>query len=458
MKRTSKVLLGAALVTGLAAGFLEGEARACGGCFAPTENPTVVTDHKMIFSISKEQSTLYDQITYQGSPASFAWVLPIVGTVDVGLSADVVFSTLNQLTTTQIVAPPQSCARSGSSSSGGGFGATNAGASADAPPVTVLKKEVVGPYETVQLQATSPDALNTWLSTNGFSIPADVLPVIATYQKESFNFLAMKLVPGKGIQDMRPVRVTTKGASVALPLRMVAAGTGPTVGITLWVVGEGRYEPQNFATFSIKTDDIVWDWATSKSNYTELRAAETAKGNGSAWEVESSMIVYRQNVESSVQNGSYDGTTPYPATDEARAALDYLPVKDDQGNVTKTALQVRNEDMSTLFYGIPTSTSRVTRVRADLSRAALSQDLLLKASSDQAVVSNVRQLTKSVGDPCGPGSTSGSATTPPSSSSGAGGETFTCGVSSTSRPNLGVTLGLGLGAVAIASALRRRRR
>ena len=41
---------------------------------------------------------------------------------------------------------------------------------------------------------------------------------------------------------MRPIRVTTQGASLALPLRMAAVGTGATVGITLWVVSDGRYE------------------------------------------------------------------------------------------------------------------------------------------------------------------------------------------------------------------------
>ena len=88
---------------------LERDARACGGCFhPPTEVPTVVTDHRMLFSVSQKQSTLYDQIKYSGEPASFAWVLPIVGTVDVGLSADVVFGGLDQLTQTTIEAPPRS--------------------------------------------------------------------------------------------------------------------------------------------------------------------------------------------------------------------------------------------------------------------------------------------------------------------------------------------------------------
>src|SRR3954470_4420989 len=77
----------------------ESDARACGACFHPppnpNETPSVVTDHRMILSISSQQTTLYDQIRYDGSPSSFAWVLPISGAATVGLSSDVVFSTLS---------------------------------------------------------------------------------------------------------------------------------------------------------------------------------------------------------------------------------------------------------------------------------------------------------------------------------------------------------------------------
>jgi hypothetical protein len=52
------------------------DAAACGGCFhevnlQQTES-TQVTGHRMILSVSKTQSTLWDQITYSGNPSSFA--------------------------------------------------------------------------------------------------------------------------------------------------------------------------------------------------------------------------------------------------------------------------------------------------------------------------------------------------------------------------------------------------
>ena len=72
--RTNRMAITLGLLT-VAATFLaiESDASACGGCFTPTENPTVVTDHRMILTVSKEQSTLYDQIKFSsGSVVTIA--------------------------------------------------------------------------------------------------------------------------------------------------------------------------------------------------------------------------------------------------------------------------------------------------------------------------------------------------------------------------------------------------
>jgi len=448
---------------------LEGDAKACGGCFIPTENPTVVTDHRMILSVSKDQSTLYDQIKYSGSPSSFAWVLPISGTIEVGLSADIVFQALDGMTQTQISPPPQNCPPPPDCGSRGGLNASPSAGAAEDSGVTVTKREVVGPYETVQLKATDPGALAAWLSTNGFNVPADVQPVVDQYVNEKFDFLALKLVPGKTVQDMRPVRVTTKGASSVLPLRMVAAGTGSTVGIGLWVVGEGRYETQNFPSFVIPTSDIAWDWSQNKSNYTELRAQKTTAGGGKAWEIESSILLNPSNVENAVNNGYYfnpnGGGGPVSSDPETQAQQAYLPVLDPQTSaVVKTAQQVRAEDLATLFHGVPSSTARVTRMRADLAHAALNADLVMTASADQAELSNIRRLTKELNEPlcpvydgCDTAGTAPRSEAVARANASGGAESFSC--STSSRPSSPAWLGLGGGflALALVKAARRAR-
>lgn len=161
--------------------------------------------------------------------------------------------------------------------------------------------------------------------------------------------------------------------------------------------------------------------------------------------------------------GRGGGAPSFPQTEDERAAQFYLPVKDAQGNVIKTAAQVRDDDMDTLFFGIPTATTRITRLRADLSRAALDVDLLMSASQDQSVLPAFRQITRELNQPQCPiwnGCTQ--AGTAPrdeaiARSSNDNGETFSC-TTGTARGSYAVG---GIGAfvaLALVRAVRERRR
>jgi hypothetical protein len=228
----------------------------------------------------------------------------------------------------------------------------------------------------------------------------------------------MKLLPDQGVQAMRPVRVTSPGASLSLPLRMAAIGTGDTVGISIWVVSDGRYEPQNFGSYHIDDSQLVWDFATSSSNYTTLRAqTETANGN-KTWEIESSLTINEQVLTNVILAGGQtfgaafqSGAVSNPYVSDP--TLDYLPVGNplaasdggtsadagtDAGGMT--AEEARTADIATLFAGLTGSNVRITRMRSDIAHAAMTVDLRLQASSDQGELSNVRTVTQSVNASC----------------------------------------------------------
>ncbi len=300
-------------------------------------------------------------------------------------------------------APPNNCG-----GAGGGLSAAPSAGDGNGS-VTVTKQENVGPYATVQLHATDSSALNNWLAQNGFSIPADVTPVIDAYVSEGFDFLAMKLLPNEGVQAMRPVRVTTPGASLSLPLRMAAIGTGATVGITIWVVSDGRYEPQNFPFFHIEDKDLVWDWSVSSSNYTTLRASNESALGGKGWEIESSLALNEQLITNVILSGGIyygsglGGGGGAPAAPPSDASQDYLPVGGDDGGAdggSETAEQVRTDDVNALFAGMTGPNVRVTRMRSDISHAAMTTDFVLQASADQSELSNIRNVTESVNLQC----------------------------------------------------------
>ncbi len=384
-KRMVRPVLPVAFVLAAALTIQPSVAEACGGCFVPPEENTQVTGHRMIMSIGMSQSTLYDQIVYTGAPEAFAWVLPIRGKVDVGLSSDLIFNQLGFDTAVQVFPPPLQCPTyncgnlqnsdsAGSSSSSASSGANGGG-------VNVIAQEVVGPYETVQLESSSPSALQDWLSDHGFNIPADIQPIVASYVEESFNFLAMKLVPGASVTSITPVRVTTQGANVALPLRMVAAGTGAKTTMSLWVIADGQYRTANFPNFTLPADAHVWNYDTSSSNHAELMQTAYEASNNFGWMVESSFPYSEQTFRSTILN-VVDFGTP----DQNGYSTDYAEAQ-------KLAL----EDLEVLFAGVSSQGGWVTRLRAELGRAALGTDLQLAAHDDQTKVDRIIQTTKFTG-------------------------------------------------------------
>jgi hypothetical protein len=404
----SKLVLGVAAAVSAVTFVGQRQASACGGCFhPPTQTLTDITDERMLLTVSTAQSTLYDQIQYSGSPSNFAWVLPIHGTVTVGLSADVLFDSIDTLTATQINPPPQNCPAPNcfaAPTAGFASGASGSSGGGGAGTVQVLSQQNVGPYETVQLHSTDGSALDNWLTQNGYNIPASVAPILAAYVSEGFDFLAMKLLPDQGVQAMRPVRVTTSGASLSLPLRMASVGTGAITGITIWVVADGRYEPQNFPFFHIDDSQLVWDWSTNLSNYTTLRVKNEATLRNAGWEIESSLALNEQLITSVIlSGGQYYGGGGISSSAPTDATQDYLPIGNADAGTDggyESAEQVRTDDVTALFAGLTGPTVRVTRMRSDIAQAAMTKDFVLQASSDQSELSNVRTVTQSVNLTC----------------------------------------------------------
>ncbi len=242
----------------------------------------MVTDHRMAFSVSTRQTVLWDQIEYSGNPSDFSWVLPVkTGTV-VQASNDAWFEALDAMTTPTITGPSHPCNSVGCASGKSlGFAAEDSTAFGG---VEVLSQSVVGPYDTVTLRSTDPNALEHWLASNGYVLPDAMRPTISAYVSGGFDFIALRLQPGLGVQAMQPVRVVTQGADLSLPLRMVAAGVGATVGITLYVIGEGRYEAAApFQNAVIVDLELFWYHVQNRSNYQELSQSLMAGNGGRTW-------------------------------------------------------------------------------------------------------------------------------------------------------------------------------
>lgn len=328
-------------------------ASACGGCFHPiTGTPTVVTRHQMVVALSARETTLWDQIEYAGNPEDFAWVLPVRDGAPVELADNAFFEALEQQGTITLQAPPSPRLVCPDPCGGGVFFGDGAPSAADAGVVVTVHHEAsIGPYETATIGSTDPDALVAWLRANGYAVPDSMLPTIRHYTDQGMDFAVLRLSPNAGVNQMQPVRVSSPGLVPTFPLRMVAAGVGDSVGLELYVLAEGRYQPMNFASVEVDRAAVTYDWATNTFDYETAYAAAAASNGGRAWVTEVARLVDGWAIE------SYSSFDPVTGRRMGTAAVDW-------------AVVTRHLDQPYL-----------TRLTADLAVEHLGEDLVLGASS-----------------------------------------------------------------------------
>jgi hypothetical protein len=384
LKKSLFLSLAIASLASLATVAVEGDARACGGCFVPPGPSTQVTAHRMAFAISATRTILWDQIQYTGSPEEFGWVLPIRGKVDVGVSSDQLFQRLENQTTVQIVGPPTPVCPRANRSTFGGAAQDEASAAPNESMdsgVSVWDQKVVGPYEATQLSATDGTALTNWLTDHAYVLPPAVAPVIDQYIKEGFGFLVVKLVPQREVTKMEPIRISFEGSSPSLPLRMIAAGTGAKVGLKLFVIGDGRWEAKNFPNAQIADNDLTWDFAAMGANYNQVFISKLAENGGRTWVTEMSDEIARTQLFSGLPTGT---------------------TENDAG-ATVFAKDTDETEIERAFPG--KANVHVTRLFAELPQSALGTDLELQAST-AGKLTRTRNVTNTKNHPC-PGSTEG---------------------------------------------------
>jgi len=407
------------------------DARACGGAFYPPpvptspEKPAVVTDHRTVIALTSTMTTVWDQIEYAGDPAEFAWVLPVRGAVTVGLGNDNFLNELDKLTALEIRAPRRRCARPADGCGGGGSAGCGSSDSAEEwdfdegyqedAGIFVNNRQVAGPYAAVQVHGEDESAIVGWLRTHKFQVPTTIEPVFKKYIAEGFDFVAVRLRKGGSVGAMVPIRVSWKGLTPSLPLRMSVAGVDQKVGIKLFVIADARWQTKNFPTFSVDPSGLSWDFIEKKSNYTEVRDSMAAAFDGRAFALESSMDISKASLpyikseappppgdSGVVDTGSSDAELEAgDASDDAAtdaAVEDTAKPEYDVG--TPPAVDPYASDVE-IAFGTFTS-RRVTRLRAELLVKYLDQDLELEAADNQQPLDRKIQLTRATTAPVCP--------------------------------------------------------
>ena len=407
MKRFAAAIMAAAVAVSV----VPNVARACGGCFSPPPPPqhpeeaSLVTDHRMVLSLSEAQTTLWDQIRYTGSPRDFVWVLPVANASSLrfGLADDRFVNALDAFSAPEILARFAGCVASSDGGGGAaiGCGASNAltdgGGGHNASESTRIMRDgeaIVGPYDVAVISTESGAMrLDDWLTTNGYRVPDETRAAIDFYVGLHFDFIVLRLAPGAGVQEMQPVRITTRGYSPILPLRMVAAGIGDKVGLSLMVVANSRVEARGFDNVELRTNELTWNPATGSSNYRALFTQTLQEHGGRAWVIESvqnllaSELAYPITWDPRSSGGVVDDVLdPMPWLDGSSADALSPPERDggaamEMDDAGHMQLADPFIDRTIAFEGIG-SQAVVTRMRTELGGRDLDMDLILDGTTD----------------------------------------------------------------------------
>jgi MYXO-CTERM domain-containing protein len=296
-------------------------ASACGGFFCNNQQPVRQSFERIVFSQNQDDTvTAVIQIQYQGPSEKFAWLLPIPGKPEVGVSSNSALTRLENATAPSYQMDTTVQGTCEDPSSGGLFGgggvqaASNdsAGRAEKDRGVDVIDGGTVGPYryETISVSesAENParEALD-WLEQNGYDLTNLGPDLIREYLADDMNLLAFKLTKNAQAGEIRPVKVTYEWPQAMIPIKLTAVAAQSDMGVLVWLAGPARGIPTKYNALELNQARINWfQW---RANYDDVvtQAADEAGGQGFVTEYadETSTVedvIFTEDDESTWQN------------------------------------------------------------------------------------------------------------------------------------------------------------
>lgn len=241
-------------------------ALACGGLFCQNI-PVDQQAERIIFTVNGDGTvSAYVQINYTGSAPEFSWVVPVPNTPDVDVAEIATFDALSTLTAPVFI-PPQmpDCGIMPPMMAAG------SGAPEEDSGVTVLASGTAGPYAYDVVTSPDPNVLITWLRTNQYTITEAMEPLVRVYTDEGLVFLAMKLQPDQGVQDIQPIKMTYRSQHPMIPLRLTAVAANPNMTVITWIFADAQAYTTNYARPKIDDANLRVDWTqVNTNNYLQL--------------------------------------------------------------------------------------------------------------------------------------------------------------------------------------------
>lgn len=222
--------------------FSASTAYACGcGIYIPQEGDAQVAQERSLLRWDGAREEIVMSLGVLGASKQAAIILPVPSKADVKLADAKIFDELEEMTKplerteTEWVFLPM-------------FGAgalPPEGVGAGAPPVTVLSRQNIGPFDVANLAATDANALKKWLDENGFQLDPRTTEILAPNIEKNWTFVAIRVRPDqtdaqlKG--DLAPLQILFDSNELIYPMRSTALADNQQT-VVLYVLAEHRVE------------------------------------------------------------------------------------------------------------------------------------------------------------------------------------------------------------------------
>jgi len=117
----------------------------------------------------------------------------------------------------------------------------------------------VGEYDIVILSARESDGLTTWLTENGYRVPAGAAPVLGSYLRQGMHFFVAKVNLKEqsklGFTYLRPLQVAYESPKFMLPIRLGMVNAKGSQELFVYALTrKGRVETTNYRTVKLPAD------------------------------------------------------------------------------------------------------------------------------------------------------------------------------------------------------------
>ena len=143
--------------------------------------------------------------------------------------------------------------------------------------VTVEEEFSVGEYDIVILSAKESDGLETWLTQNGYNIPAGARELLKPYIKQNLKFFVAKVnleeYNQQEFQKLRPIAIAYESPKFMLPIRLGMANAQGDQDLIVYLLSpKGQVELSNYRTVKIPSDTDVPEFVQTefKDFYTSM--------------------------------------------------------------------------------------------------------------------------------------------------------------------------------------------